>query len=500
MINGYAKHTRVYALVVLFVLFMVMLLTVGYSAFLSEFAITNTVAHLRIRPNTRVSGVTTNSQYISNLDYSTNSLISSASIPSGGVVTYQVTITTYDNAPMALSNITVSNGANQINNVSVTPTVSGSSYIKICNTSGSCVLNASKIVEITLTNNTGSVINTDSLSVNLTFTQYYTVTYNSNLIGDVLNNGTFTYIFDSNTPTSVSIVSGTCGSPSITGATMTVPNVTSDIVLASTSSSSSAGDGTINNPYQSSSSTYDTSDVQTGYNIFEDAPGEPKVNAVVTTGSSGETITTINSFEFTDTGSSGVAIGTGTSANPVMDTGVLAFNSDNSAFSIHIKFKANLTTNRGKYILAALSKTGTSTYSGFALYALDSSKPTLNISTYINKTYNGTILNPNINLVLTTDADATSNTENTYEVVLSYDSSYGGQSFKYRCIGGNCKSTTEQSAQKKNVPTGLTNAEITLGGNGLNTTNDAVDIKILELQICKGQFVDRSGGDYRCAS
>ena len=478
----------------------VLILTIGYASFVSTFSITNTVAHFRISANTRVSGVSTSSPYISNLDYTANTLVSSASIPSGATVIYQVTITTYDNQPMALSNITVSNGGTVLSNVSVSPNVSSGSYIKICASGGSCTLNVSKLVDITLTNNTGSTITTNNLSVNLTFTSFYMVTYNGDSIGDVLHNGTFTYSFSSNAPTSVSVVSGTCGSPSISSATLTIPNVTSDLVLSGSSTTSSSGTGTIDDPYQSSGSVYDTSVVQTGYNIFEDAPGAPKVNATVTTNSSGQTVTTINSFEFTSSSSSGVSFGTGASANPVMDTGVLAFNSDNSAFSIHVKFRANLTTNRGKYVLAALSKTGTSTYSGFTLHVLDSSTPTLNISTYINKNYNGQILNPNISLVLTTNGDATSNTENTYEVVLSYDTSYGGQNFKYRCVGDNCKSTSEQSAQKKNVPTGLTDARITIGGNGLNTTNDAVNISILELQICKGQFVDRSSGDYRCAS
>lgn len=498
MKNRHFRNTKFYALAIILLIIIVIALTIGYATFASEFSITDTVAHFRADSNTRVMSVTTNSSYISNLDYSTSSINSSASIPVGASVIFDVTITTLGTVPMALSGISVRNGANEINDVAVTPSLA-STYIKICDNNDLCISNKSKVVQVTVTNNTGSVINTSNFGVYFTFTPFYTVTYNNSLIGDVLSNGTFTYTFDSNAPTSVSVTSGSCGTPSISSATLTIPNVVSDLVLTG-SSTSSSGDGTYQNPYQSSGSTYDTSVVQTGYNIFEEVPGEPKINAVVTT-SGGSTTTTINSFEFTDTGSSGVEFGTGASANPVLDTGVLAFNSDNSAFSIHIKFKTNLMANRGKYVLAALSKTGTSTYSGFTLHVLDSSSTaTLNISTYINKAYNNTILNPNISLVLTSNADATSNTENVYEVVMSYDSAYGGQSFKYRCIGSNCRSTSEQSAQKKNIPTGLTDAEITIGGNGLNTTNDAQSIKILELQICKGQFVDRANGNYSCAS
>lgn len=489
-----AKLTRLLASMMIMIL--VLGLTIGYSSFISTFSISNVVVHFRTDENTRVMGVTTNSAFISNLNYSATSINTTASIPNGASVTFNVTVTTFGNVPMALSEISVMNGINVINNVIVTPSLNNT-HIKICDSSDACILNKSKVIEITVTNNTGSVINASNFGVYLTFTPFYTVNYNNSLIGDVLHNGTFTYVFDSNTPTSVSVTSGTCGTPSISGATLTIANVTSNLVLTG-SSTSGTGSGTYDDPYQSSGSTYDTSIVQTGYNIFEDVPGEPKVNAEVTT-SGGVTTTTINSFEFTDTGSDGVEFGTNASANPVMDTGVLAFNSDNSAFSIHIKFKTNLMANRGKYVLAALQNSGSS-YSGFTLHVLDSNTPTLNVSTYINKAYNNTILNPNISLVLTSTSDATSNTENVYEVVLSYDSAYGGQSFKYRCIGSNCRSTTEQSAQKKNIPTGLTNAEITIGGNGINTTNDAQSIKILELQICKGQFVDRANGNYSCAS
>jgi len=496
MNDSYVKNTKLYVVAVILVMLAVIVLTIGYSAFVSDFSITNVVSYFRIIPNTRVMGVTTNSAYVSNLDYSTTSINSTAEIPNEASVTFQVTITTFENVPMALSNISVMNGNTVINNVDILPTFNDT-YIKICNTSNACTLNSSKVVDVAVMNNTGSTISTDNFSVNFTFTPFYTVTYNGSIIGDVLQNGTFTYEFQNDMPSSVTVDTGTCGSASISNDTLIITNVTSDLVLTG-SSISGSGTGTEQDPYQSSGSTYDTTVVQTGYNIFNDAPGAPKVNAVVAT-SSGVTTTTINRFEFTDTGLNGVEIGTVVGANPVMNTGVLAFNSENSAFSIHIKFKANLKTNQGKYILAALQKSGSS-YSGFTLHVLDSNTPTLNISTYINKNYNGAILNPNISLVLTSNADATSNAENVYEVVVSYDQAYGGQSFKYRCIGNNCRSTSEQSAQKKNIPTGLTAAEITIGGNGLNTTNNAVDIKILELQICKGQFTNRNNGDYSCAS
>ena len=300
--------------------------------------------------------------------------------------------------------------------------------------------------------------------------------------------------------------SGTSGTPQINNNVLTITNVTSDLVL---SSSSGSGSGTQQDPYIEPSQTYDISNVQDGYTVFTDVPGEPLINATVTT-NNGVTTTTVNSFEFSDTGANGVSFGT--NSNPKIDTGVIVLNSQNSVFSIHIVFKTtlnlqvnNTNINSGKFVLAALSEVSSGTYSGFSIWVLNSSTPTLNIGIYDSKTYSNGVLSATRNQVLTTSADATSGRENVYEVWLSYDQgTFGGQSFKYQCFNNsnnngtnNCSSTSQQSLQKKNIPTGLTNTTITIGGNGLNTNNDIGSMTILELEICKGQFVS-VGSNYAC--
>ena len=56
------------------VLIIVCFITIGYSALVSNINITNIVAHIRPNADTRVTAVTTNSAYITNLDYGIQSI------------------------------------------------------------------------------------------------------------------------------------------------------------------------------------------------------------------------------------------------------------------------------------------------------------------------------------------------------------------------------------------------------------------------------------------
>ncbi len=115
--SGIKDYKKYLLLIMIFV--MIASLTVGYSAFVDSLGITNTVAHIRAEANTRVSAVSTNSSYVSNLDYDVNKILGSVNIPNGSSVTFNTTVTTYGNIPMALSGISVLNGNNAISGVSV---------------------------------------------------------------------------------------------------------------------------------------------------------------------------------------------------------------------------------------------------------------------------------------------------------------------------------------------------------------------------------------------
>ena len=451
---------------------------------------------VKIRPeiNTRISAVTTNSGSISNLDYNMNTITGSINLAANDSITFNTTVTTYSNVPTALSSIKVYNGASEINNVAITTnpsTVSpNSSYIKICETANNvevCTIDASKAVAITITNNIGSTISSDNFKVNLTFTPFYTITYNNNVIGEVLQGGTFAYTVD-NTITSVTKDSGTGNLDTTSLPSISISNVQSDIVLTGTGGSS--GSGTSSDPYINSSQTYDPTNIQEGYTKFDEAPGEPIVTATTTTVNVVE-VTKITSFNFTNTGTDGVIFGTNN--NSTLDTGVIVF--DSSRFSIHIKFKTNvsLTGNKGKFVLAVLEQVTSTTYSGFTINILNSSTPYLQVSGHNNKTYSGTTLNAGQSLKLNSSSDATSNTENTYEITLVYNPN-AGQPFTAQCTGTNCYTTSSQTMNKKNIPTTLNNATITIGGNGINNTNDIYSMSVLQLHICKGTF----GTNYTC--
>lgn len=70
----------------------IILITIGYSAFTNSLSITNSVAHIRADKLLRVTSVTTNSSYVSNLDYGVSSITSDIALPAGASITYTVTV------------------------------------------------------------------------------------------------------------------------------------------------------------------------------------------------------------------------------------------------------------------------------------------------------------------------------------------------------------------------------------------------------------------------
>lgn len=210
---------------------------------------------------------------------------------------FETTITTYGSVPMGLSAISVSNNGSTLNGVSVTPTLTNT-FIPICDNNNVCIGKKSKTITVTITNNTGSAINTQNLAINFTFAQMFTVSYNNDgVIGDyVISGGTFTYTFQSNAPTSVTVTSGTYGTPSMSGNTLTIPNVTSNLVITGTSGP--AGSGTWADPYQLNDTTYHYADLDAGSYKFLELPGEPEI----TVDASGK----VTKYELTNCGSEGV--------------------------------------------------------------------------------------------------------------------------------------------------------------------------------------------------
>ena len=207
------------------ILIVTLLVTIGYAAFSDQLTITDIVAHVRVYKEVRINGVTTGSGSVSNLDYDSNSILNTVSIPAGESVTYSVTATNLGSVPVAVSAISFANGNGTVSNLS--SDLSSNEYIKICD-GNECTGGVSKTFDITITNTGSSMISTN-LDVNLTFTEVYDISYEGNKIGEALAGSTYTKIFDSPAPAKLAKKSGTCDSFDYKNSTLTIINVGSNL-------------------------------------------------------------------------------------------------------------------------------------------------------------------------------------------------------------------------------------------------------------------------------
>ena len=210
----------------LIVLLVVLFLTIGYSSFIAEFQVSNIVAKFREEKVVRVTGVTTQSGVVSNLDYSSGAVVNDVSLSSGASVTYNVTVTNLGNVPVAVSNVTFTSGSGEISGM--TSNINEQNYVKICD-NNVCTGGVSNNVNVVVTNNTGQNVS-GYLGVNLKFSRVYTVTYNNNQAGEVLEGKTYTYNIPGNRPTTV-IISGTYGSYTYQNGVLTINNVGSNLTV-----------------------------------------------------------------------------------------------------------------------------------------------------------------------------------------------------------------------------------------------------------------------------
>lgn len=227
------------------------------------------------------------------------------------------------------------------------------------------------------------------------------------------------------------------------------------------------------------------------YAIWEQAGGPSTVIVVNPDGSTTSTTTdqygnvseqnvdvnnrvTSYTIDTTNSTSGGLAVLPGEN----IDTGVIAF--DGHAFTIHIVFKTNLANENGNFVLTALQPNGNN-YDGFSLYNYNSGY--LRIATYFNRPRSSTtgLLTPNSYSTLSSSALTG---ERTFDVTINYNpTGYNGQpiitgslvgGYSGRYIRGN-----------NTVPSNLSNATFTIGGNGIDGQDDMNNLTILELTITK---------------
>ena len=226
MVKNKKQINNKLSIIAIIMLVVTLLLTISYAAFSDQFTITNIIAHVRVDKVVRINGVTTGSGSVSNLDYDSDSILNTVSIPAGESVTYSVTATNLGNVPVAVSNVSFTGGNGTVSNL--TSNISPSSYEKICDTNDVCTNGVSKTFNITITNTSSSMISTN-LDVNLTFTEVYDISYEGSKIGEALAGSNFSKAFDSPAPAKLAKISGTCTSFDYSNNTLTVTNVESDL-------------------------------------------------------------------------------------------------------------------------------------------------------------------------------------------------------------------------------------------------------------------------------
>ena len=213
------------SIIVIIIFATILCLTVGYSVFTDSLSITDVVSHVRVDKVVRINGVTSGSSAVSNLDYSSKSILNTVYIPAGGSVTYNVTVTNLGNVPVAVSDVSFSSGGTNVSGLSAN--INSNNYQKICD-NGVCTGGVSMVVPITITNNGNTTIDAN-LDVNLTFKEIYEISYDGNLLGEALAGSNYTYSFSSNAPVRLAKVSGECSDYSYSNGTLTITNVGSDI-------------------------------------------------------------------------------------------------------------------------------------------------------------------------------------------------------------------------------------------------------------------------------
>ena len=210
--------------IVILLLLMVVFLTVGYSAFSDNLEITNSVAYVRAHKVVRINGVVSDSA--TDMSYTQSGVYSNVTIPAGGTANYTVTVTNLGNVPVAVSNVTIKSGGQVVSGLS--SNITENNYVKICE-NNICTGPISKEVNITITNNNTSTINTN-LEIFLTFTEVYEITYKNNKIGETLAGHNFTHTFNSNPPSHV-LLEGTRSGESYSNNTISIQNVNSNISI-----------------------------------------------------------------------------------------------------------------------------------------------------------------------------------------------------------------------------------------------------------------------------
>lgn len=173
------KKRNIYIITNLLIVFSILGLSIGYSAFNNISTIKNISANIRVPSNIRVTNFNPDSSTDKGLstytDYSISSIMTGISLPNeNSSVKYKVTITNFEGPEMGISSITglPENLTYELTDYSLKQ--------KICNAENKCSLGVTKEFYITIKYKDGEYNSTKTkfdVKLNLEFNPFYTITY-----------------------------------------------------------------------------------------------------------------------------------------------------------------------------------------------------------------------------------------------------------------------------------------------------------------------------------
>ena len=353
-------------------------------------------------------------------------------------------------------NKTVSLGNNAPNYVQVSGAYSSKSYVK---------------PNVTLTGVTSNIIIEEIHKIYVDNVEQQTV---------AVHGGNVTINLGTSAPSDSSkiTISGTYSNSSYSNPNLTINGINTDINI--TIATSGGNGGTWEAPVEDNTVlVYDPSNVPEGTTVYNEAPGKPKATA----DANGH----VTEFAYTDP--DGITLN-----NSTVDTGMIVF--DGQGFEMDLVFKAKLGENTGNNIWGAIQHLGTK-YAGFnmsvrsntfvwisgsrngSLYAasgaVGSSLHSSSSGFRVYGTYNS-VTEYTVHFVYLPPNYGT-NTNNYSSVVVSFSPTSSGT--------GITSPYTVPKSYDTYIPTSLSDATFTLGGNGINTSYDMINFQVESFHVRK---------------
>ena len=248
-------------LISLLLVVLLCVLTIGFSAFSADMIVNDMVAYIRPKSDVRITSISlddsrSNGYTSSSYNYDVSNITSSFVLDNiGSKITYEIDITVYEAAEMAIKGISIGE-----NGSGLSASISGYTLkTKICdnNDNSKCNLNATKTMFVTIEKTSGSTVNYNNVRIDFDFKKVYNITYvdmnnsgypNNILDGDDMTinfnnnsqyNGTATYVYNTDTLTVTSYTSTMPSGFVVTGNNsnnynnnvLTISNVTGDITI-----------------------------------------------------------------------------------------------------------------------------------------------------------------------------------------------------------------------------------------------------------------------------